>query len=313
MRILAVVATLLCWGVIGYAADPVAEGPTLHVAARPQTGPERTLASDDFVVRLNGRDAPVLNAKTPKDGQMILIVLDLAEDLTDAQAAKDALVTQIGKLPDSTYVALMRAQDGPTVLVDPTSDRTVVADAIQNSPVTGKAGLLDSLVSIETLADKIARAANVRVAILYVTDSSVGNYREDFANPVINSSDAHDLSRRFPQALIEEKIQKLETEIWSRETPLFITHLKYNTQLLSAAYQSGLKRLAEGTAGSSTFCATTAEIPEAIEQAFQDISSQYMLTVGLPENAPATVQIHLEATQDSGEMVYRGRMHLKPR
>ena len=148
---------------------------------------------------------------------MILVVLDLAEDITNAQAAKDALVDELGKLPASVLVALIRAQDGPVVLVDPTADHAAIASAIQASPVTGKAGLLDSLPSVEALASSISKASNARVATLYITDSSAGNYREDFANPVINSSDSHDLSRRFPEALIGEKIDQMEQEIAARE------------------------------------------------------------------------------------------------
>ena len=282
---------------------------TIRVAVRPQTEPGQLLKLKDFTVRMNGKPAPVVRLKTPADGQMILIVLDLADDLTDAQAAKDAVAEEIGKLPASTWVALIRAQDGPTVLVDPTANRAAINEALQASAVTGKAGLLDSLLPVEALADGIAQASNVRVAVLYVTDSNVRNYREDFANPVINSSDSHDLSRRFPEALIEEKIGKLENEMAARETPVFIAHLRYNTSTLGAAYQSGLKRLSEGTGGWSAFCASTAEIPETIAQAFLAISSQYTLTVGLPPRAAGTVQIHVEAPDQ--EFLYRSRLLLR--
>ncbi len=247
---------------------------------------------------------------------MILLVLDLAGDITDAQAAKDALIAAIEKLPASTFVALLRAQDGPAVLVDPTPDRAAMESAIQAYPVTGKAGLLDSVTSVETLAESIAKASNVRVATLFATDSDVRNYREDFANPVINSSDPHDLSRRFPEALIQDKIDKLEKAMAARETPLFIVHLRYRASTLNAAYQAGLKRLAETTAGWSSFCASPAEIPEAIEQAFAAISSQYMLTVGLPGKPPAALQIHVEtrgADEPSSELVYRARLLLRQR
>jgi hypothetical protein len=258
----------------------------------------------------------VLDAKTPRDAQMILLVLDLAGDITDAQAAKDALVSELGKLPTSTFVAVIRAQDGPTVLVDPTADRAALATAIQEAPVSGKAGLLDSLTSIEAMADGIAKASNVRIATLYVTDSDVRNYREDFANPVINSSDSHDLSRRFPEALIVDKMGKLEKEISARDTPLFIVHLRYRTSTLNAAYQAGLKQLAEETAGWSVFCGSPSEIPEAMQHAFSAMSSQYVLTVGLPDRAPGTLQIHVESRgqeRAAGDIVYRSRLFVKQR
>jgi hypothetical protein len=293
-----------------FAAPGLPEPRTLHLAVRPQPGTERILTRDEFSVRINGRPAPVVSVKSPRDSQIILLVLDLAGDLNDAQAAKDALVAELATLPDSTLIALLRAQDGPTVLVDPTSDRAKISDAIQASPVTGKAGLLNSLVDIQTLADNVSRASNVRIATLYVTDSNVGNYREDFANPVINSSDSHDLSRRFPGALIAEKIGKLESEIAARETTLYIAHLRYSASTLSAAYQAGLKRLADSTGGWSAFCASTAEIPDAIHEAFAAITAEYTLTVALPPKLPAALQIHVAAADQN--LSWRSRLMLKP-
>ena len=288
----------------------------LHLFVRPQNEPARLLEPADFVVKLNGKDAPVLNAQKPRDSQMILLVLDLAGDIADAQAAKAALIAEIAKLPPATFVALIRAQDGPAVLVDPSADRDAIAQAIEAYPVTGKAGLLDSLTGIETLADSIAKASNVRTATLYITDSEVRNYREDFANPVINSSDPHDLSRRFPEALIQDKIDKLEKAMAARETPVFVVHLRYRTAPLNAAYQAGLKRLAETTSGGFTVCASPAEIPEAIAQALAAVSSQYMLTIGLPAKASSAIQVHVE-TRDSLEppanLVYRQRLSLRQR
>lgn len=299
-----------CWLL---AAAPTAPH-AVHICVRPQGDPPPgVLSAADFTVRLNGKEAPVLNARTPRDGQMILVVLDLAGDMTDAQAAKDALSAALETLPASTFVALLRAQDGPTVLVNPTADRAAIAQAIQAAPVTGKAGLLDSLASVETLAEGIASASNVRVATLYVTDSVVRNYREDFANPVINSSDPHDLSRRFPEALIADKMDKVEKSLAARETPLFIVHLRYRTSTLDAAYQGGLKRLAEETAGFSAFSASTAEIPAAIAKAFAAIVSQYTLTVGLPSRPPAALQIHVATRPQAeafGDIVYRARLRI---
>jgi hypothetical protein len=307
----AFVLSLVC--AVAFGAPAPSSSPsvprTIYISARLQAESNHPLSPKDFTVQVNGKRAPVLTAKTPHDSQMILVVLDLAGDLTNAQSARDSVISEIGKLPPSTYVALIRAQDGPTVLVDPTPDRAAIADAIQASPVTGKAGLLDSVVSIEALADSIAQASNVRVAILFVTDSNIRNYREDFANPVINSSDSHDLSRRFPEALIGDKIGKLEAEMAAHDTPLYIAHLQYSASTLSAAYQAGLKRLAEATGGWSTFCASTAEIPDAIHEGFGAIVSEYTLTVALPGKPHGAVQIRVEAPQQ--ELIYRPRLIIR--
>ncbi len=310
----ALITFALCSLSLAFAASE--EPSAIHLCLRLGTPSEHILGSRDFSVLINGKPAPVLNVKTPRDGQMILLVLDLTGDVTDAQTAKDAIAEELQQLTGSSVVAVIRAQDGPTVLVDPTAERGPVAEAIQNYPVSGKAGLLDVLPSLAMLADNIAKAANVRIATLYVTDSNVRNYREDFANPVINSSDPHDLSRRFPEALIQEKIDKLAKSLASREAPIFIVHLHYQTTPLNAAYQGGLKRLAESTAGWSVFCASPAEIPQTIHEAFTKISSEYTLTVGLPSRAASTLQIHVAPSSPasySGDVVYRARLLLKKR
>src|SRR5262245_44138684 len=116
----------------------------------------------------------------------------------------------------------MRAQDGLAVIADPSHDRIASAAAIRALPVSGKAGLLDTVETAAGIADAVLAKALVRVAVLYVTDSDVRNYREDFSNPVINSSDSHDLSRRFPEGLVQERITRLEQRLASMQTPLFI-------------------------------------------------------------------------------------------
>jgi hypothetical protein len=252
--------------------------------------------------------------KTPADEQIVLIVLDLTGDLSLVDAAKEGLLSAIRKLPSTTWVGLLRAQDGLKVLADPTADREAVADAIQSLPVSGRPGLLETVEPAGRIADYMAQKSSVRLAVLYVTDGEVENYREDFANPVINSSDPHDLSRKFPEVLIQEKISKLQGILSSQQTPLFIVHLRYLTQPLNEAYQNGLKQLAESTAGVSAFCRSSAEIPEAIQKAFDTISAQYTLTLALPEKRPPGIQIRLCAVDAQGGdpvLSYRSRLLLK--
>ena len=74
--------------------------------------------------------------------------------------------------------------------------------------MSGKAGLLTTVDVIGRIADSMLKKSPVRVAILYITDGDVRNYREDFTNPVINSSDFNDMSRRFPETLVQEKIAR---------------------------------------------------------------------------------------------------------
>src|SRR5205085_12277780 len=108
------------------------------------------------------------------------------------------LAAAFQQLPDNVHITILRAQDGLRVAIDPTADREALENALTDLPINGKSGLLDTIEAAAQLADSVAAKSNVRVAILYVSDSDVRNYREDFTNPVINSSDSRDLSRRFP-------------------------------------------------------------------------------------------------------------------
>jgi len=263
------------------------------------------VAPVEVTASLAGATAPVERVLGPQDGLMLLLVSDVVGDLMRVQAAKRALVEKIGELPPNVWVGLLRAQDGLKVLVDPTSQREPVMSAIQTLPVSGRAGLLGSIQSAVNLGDGVLTKAAVRVAVLYITDSDVRNYREDFTNPVINESDRRDMSRRFPDALIRERISKLETALISGQTPVFIVHLAYSGEGLNEAYQSGLIRLASATGGTSTFCRSQTEIPQAIAGAIDTISSHYSIQVSLPEGTSRAVDISLASPGRS--LNYRSR------
>jgi hypothetical protein len=270
------------------------------------------LAVKDLQATLEGAPSRVLDVKGPGNDLMLLVVLDLVGDLFLVEPAKDAFIAEINKLPSNTYVGLLRAQDGLKVLVDPTADRAAVSTAVENLPVSGKAGLLETVETIAQIGDNILSKTAVRVAVLYVTDSDIANYREDYTNPVINSSDAHDLSRRFPEALIQEKISKLEGALAARQTPLFIAHLRYRGDRLNEAYQNGLKQIADRTGGASLVCRSSAEIPESIQHIVELISSQYSVTLAVPDRKGTNVQVQLEDGSHR-TLSYRTRFSLKTR
>jgi von Willebrand factor type A domain len=243
------------------------------------------------------------------------VVFDLTESMELADRAKQALIERIEQLPEHSYVGIMRAQDGLRVLLDPTTDRKAVAAAIAEVPVSGKAGLLETVETIETIADSILSKAAIRVAVFYVTDSEVSNYREDFTNPVINSSDSHDLSRRFPEQLIQEKIAKMEANLAGRQAPLFIVHLDYRSDRLNEAYQNGLRRLAEVTGGSALVCRSVVEIPESIRNVFTTIDSHYSVSLLPPQRTAKSVAVELglaETANGNGRSLsYRTRFVFK--
>jgi hypothetical protein len=262
-----------------------------------------------FRVVLNRKAARIARVLTPVDAQMILVVLDLVGDLGPIELARQALADALEKLPPTTYVGLLRAQDGMQVLLDPTPDRAPVVHAIQQMTISGRPGLLETLERVQRMADSIARKAQVRVSVLYVTDSNVAEYREDFTNPVINSSDPHDLSRRFPETLIQERMSKMQESFAGLETSLHIVHLTYRGDRLNQAYQNGLKQTAETLAGSAVFCRSLAEIPAAIETVVTTIAGEYTLILDLPAHSPKTVQLLISA--GDVPLIYRRRLELE--
>ena len=260
-------------------------------------------------VEFDRAEAKVVRVLTPADPQMLLIVLDTVGDLAAIDPAKEALISEIGQLPTSTYAGLLRAQDGMSVLVDPGPGREPVVNGIRDLAISGRPGLLEALEPVAKLADSISKKAQVRVAVLHVSDSDVREYREDFTNPVINSSDPHDLSRRFPETLIQEKMTKFEGRFLSFETPVHLVHLTYRSDRLNEAYRNGLQRLAEITNGSAVFCRSRAEIGDAIAAAFRIIRSEYGLIVALPDRVPDTVQI--KASSNGAALAHRARLRVK--
>jgi hypothetical protein len=299
-------AAMVC---AGPAPPPPAPSKVVRIPLRIDSAAEADAKS--FQATLDRERARIVGVLTPQDPQMILLVLDLVGDLASIEAAKDAVSAELRKLPESTYVGLLRAQDRVSVLVDPTADRSVVMRAIANLTVSGRPGLLEALEPVERLADSIAQKAQVRVGVLYISDADVRDYREDFTNPVINSSDPHDLSRRFPEALIQEKISKLQTSFAAFRTPLHIVQLTYRGDRVNDAYANGLRQLAESMAGTLGLCRSRAEIPGQIGTAFRAVASEYALLIALPGHAKNIVQVQISA--GDLPLMYRARLMVKER
>jgi hypothetical protein len=294
MRSAAAILLALC----AYAADKQPAKPAARTIRVPFTvqGGEDTpapKAADLRATLTTGDAAKVVRVRSPQDDLLLLVVMDVAGDPALVDVARTALYAQVDSLPKNTWCGLLRAQDGLQVVLDPTPDRDKFNQTLAAEPVTGKAGLLDTVQTATTIGDSIAAKSTVRVAILYISDSDVRNYREDFTNPVINSSDQRDLSRRFPEGLIRERTAKLIAALEQTQTPVHILHLAYSSERLNEAYQSGLMQLAAATGGSAYFSRAQSELPEAIARAFAAVQSQYSVVLQLPSTAPRSVDIAL--------------------
>lgn len=260
---------------------------------------------------VEGRAVRVLRVRKPPEDLLLLIVLDVTGDLTLVDPARQAAIAEIEKLPASAWTGVLRSQDGLRVLCDPTADREAVSAAIRNAQVSGRAGLLETIEPAAALGTSLLRKAPIRTALLYITDSNIFNYREDYTNPVINMSDQRDLSRRFPETLIREKAAKLSTALAETDAPVFITHLAFLRDRLNEAYQTGLQQMAEATGGRALFCRALGDIPGVIAQTFEQINSLWAVDIEIPGGTPRNFTVHLAA--QGGELQYRTRFILGAR
>ena len=276
--------------------------PVSSESAAPLTGGE-------FRVSVNGKPARIARARGPADDMILLLVVDFSGDLVLIDAAREAIVRQLRQLPASVWAGLLRAQDGLRVLADPSPDREEAIRHIQSLTVGARPGLLETIELASQLGDEMLAKASPRLAILFVTDSNVYGYREDFTNPVINSSDWRDLSRRFPEGLVREKILKIEDTLASRQPPVFIVHLDYRSDRINEAYQVGLMQLAKATGGQGIICRTLVEVPEAIEKALASARAHWNLELELAAMPDKKIEFTVE--NGSQNLTYRSSFVLK--
>lgn len=277
---------------------------------------DNSLVSSDLAASINNQPAKIVKLLKQDSDLVILMVLDLTGDLALVQPAKESLAAELDKLPPNTWVGLLNAQGSLSVLADPTGDRRSVAALIRDFPISGNAGLLDTLEPVATLADHILHKSDVRVAVLYITDSDVTNYREDLTNPVINSSDPHDLSRRFPDALIRERASRLERQLGHMSAPVFILHLQYRPNGLNQSYQNVLGTLAQSTAGFAAFCRSAGNIPDETASMLSYIRTSNFIKVALPAKSASALQLKLEWKNDAKpepHLAYRAHLLVKQR
>lgn len=267
-----------------------------------------------FKSTLNGKPAVVRAELGPKSDQVILIVFDLTGSLSRIEEAKQAVISEISKLPSNAWIGVLRAQDGLHVLADPSPNRQRAIALIQSLTSNGTPGLLETVRAALSLADAMIRKSPVRVSVLYITDGSIYSYREDYTDPVINPSDTHDLSRRFRDVLINEKFSKLERHVSSLEAPLFVVQLHYRQNSLDQAYQNGLEALATSTGGDAAVCRSLSEIPNVISTMFDRIRTTWRLNLAVPSETHSHLQIGLSASCGSNQeiqLAWRAHFRLK--
>ena len=261
-------------------------------------------SAEQLVVSVDGSEVGIRGLKGPGDNLVFMVVLDVVNDLQRVNAAREALMKVFVSWDEKHYVSLLHAQDGLRVIQDPTPDRGQLREKLAAVPVSGFADLLTAVPRCSAIADQILRESGVRVAVLFVTDGAVQNYREDYTGQVINPSDRRDLSRRFRDQLIDEKIEAIAKTLESSVAPLFFLHLNYQDDQLNQTYQNGIIRLAEITKGEALFARSLAEIPQLVERLAGRAANTYVLTLDSPKDSDRRLQLEIESNRNV-KLLYR--------
>ncbi len=270
----------------------------LKVSVRVQDGQGNfrdDLPAENFRAWLDNEEVEVRSVLTPRDNLILLVLLDLAGHLNRVDVARRALIEAIDDLGPRPYVALLQARDGLQVLADPTRDHEKLEEVISNLQVSRFPSLLESVERASTIADRMLRESEVRVAVLSITDGSIRQYRGDYSNPVINPSDRTDLSRRFRDRVIRERITTIVNSLHQSWAPMFFLHLERRANRLDIAYQDGLRQFAQTTGGEALFCSSVSEIPAFLKQQVERITHSYVLTISNPKDTRGRVPLRVEA------------------
>ncbi len=251
---------------------------------------------------IGGEPTEVLNVQAPTDDLMLLVVLDLTDDLALVEQARRALLARIESLPANHLVGVLSAQNGLRVLTEPTSDHEKIAAAIRSQQVGGRAGLLETVEEAAQIGSSIIAKSGVRVAILYVTDSDVNNYREAFDNPTVNRSDNGDVSRRM-DSLVRERMARMAATLGKTQAPVFITHLSYRNDQLNVAYQTGLISLTAATGGNALVARSNAEVPQYVNNTLDHILGHYSVKLALHD--PALKKADVGLVSEAVQLDYR--------
>ncbi len=272
--------------------------------------PLTNLDVDAFSADLNGAPAPIKKVLGPGDPLILLLVLDMVGDLNRIDVARAAVASHIESMGEEWHIAILQAQDGLLTLQDPTGNRRQLVDKLMGASVSGFPGLLDSVEQVASLGDSVLAGAGVRVAVLYLTDGSISNYRGDYVNTVVNRSDRGDLSRRFGDRVIQEKVASLDSSLQSYATPLFFVHLEERQNSQDVAYQNGITQFGASTGGNTWIARSVSDAPNLVRQALDRINSHYSVSLEAPENLTAPVRLRLSVQDPSANVSHRAQLPL---
>ena len=263
------------------------------------------LTRDQLEAWVDGQPAAVLDVRQPGGPLVLLLVMDTVSNLNRVDAARGALRERLQSMPPDWRVGLLRAQDGLEVVADPTNDVPGLINELDSVAVTGLPDLLDAVLPVASIADSMIHSARVRVAVLFVTDGSIESYRGNLTSTVINRSDNRDLSRRFNDRIIQERITSMARALQQYSAPLFFVHLEERSRQEERAYQDGIQEFARVSGGEAFFVRSLSDVAPTIDQALDRIAGQYAVRVATPDGATGVVDVRLELHSGTLQLDHR--------
>ncbi len=250
----------------------------------------------DLEVTLDGRPIGVEAIQSADDHLILLVVLDMVRYQDRYDAVREVLVQKLRKLGPKYFAGVLTAQDGLAVQLDPIRSRKKLSEKLESLDVRGVPGLLDVVEQASEIADRTLVAAPVRLAVLFVTDGRIEDYRGDYTVPVVNPSDSGDLSRRFGNQLIQARIRHAVDTLGSAQAPLFFLHVARRYDDQNEVYQNGISEFARITGGTALFAQAVQQIPALLESLLDEIAGHAVLTI----DAPCTGRLRIEVRGPQG-------------
>jgi hypothetical protein len=259
----------------------------------PSEGNEVKLSASDLKITVGKSPVTVSALKEPESPALLFVAMDTVGDISNINQARKTVIEEVNALGSQLWVGLISAQEQMQVVQEPTADRLLLQQKIEDLVQIGKAGLLESIQPIADLATAVLLNSAVRVAIVFITDSDIGNYRADYLNPPVNASDSRDLSRRFAGRALQEKITRMAGLMARTQVPVFIVHIDPGLDPLNRSYHNGLKQLAEGTGGQCLLSKTSGDIALNIHEAFRWARSFYLAEFTLRNDKSGFARIQI--------------------
>lgn len=271
----------------------------------PSEKAESEVATSNLKITADKAPIKVSAWRGPESPALLFVALDLVGDIATADQARKAIVDEVHALSIQFWAGLISGQEQMFVVQEPTGDRVLFQQKLQELTQIGKAGLLESVQPVADLATGVLLNSEVRVAIVFITDSDIGNYRADYLNPPVNASDGRDLSRRFAGRELQEKISRMAQLMARNQVPLFIVHIDPGLDPLNRSYHNGLKQLAEVSGGKCLLSKSRGDIPLNIHEAFQWAKSFHLAEFTLEGPKRGYKRLEVELAEDRKSLALR--------